>query len=136
MKLFEITQKLVFIRGNMEYAAAKNQTDELLEFYDKIINIMEKYSTVTVVDSDIKSDKIPDAVVYVAHSRGCGYQEFFKDVPFFCLDDYENCPETDIVIGKDTPIEERPPLEPCHFTLNKKMKVKLNKFLSKHYANT
>lgn len=137
MKIYEIentprtTDKLVLITGNMEYARAKNQEDKLNKFYNQVKKIMEKYGNVTVIDSNIKSDKLPKADKYVGHSRGCGYEHALDKSTYFCLDEYEDVPDDYFDgITPDTPYKKRPRLHRGHYTLNKDMKKQLIKFLS------
>ena len=135
MKIFEVTspkkQRLALIRGNMEYARSKNQERKLEDFYDQVQQVMEKHGTVEVIDSDIKSDQLPDVDLYVGHSRGCGYEHAIDSDVYFCLDEYERVPDDYFDgIGPDTPYSQRPPLHPGHYHLNKKMKKYLIKFLS------
>lgn len=133
--LIQESQKytIVFIKGNTEYAFAKNQLKELEEFYSKVISIIKKYtSNLIVIESNIKSNEIPLADKYIGHSRGCGYEHAIEKSRYFCLDDYEKVPNNwNNGIEKDTPFDKRPKLHSGHMELNFKMKLELIKFLEK-----
>lgn len=137
MRIYELledenTAQLVLIRGNTEYARAKNQHRQLEKFYDQVVAVMKQYGTVQVIDSDVTSDQIPDADKYVGHSRGCGYEHALDSDIYFCLDEYERVPDDySKGITANTPIKDRPPLHPGHYTLNSQMKSQLIKFLEK-----
>lgn len=123
-------QTIVFIKGNTEHAKVKNQLKELEQFYSEVISVIKKYtSNLIIIESNIKSDKIPIADKYIGHSRGCGYKFAIKKSIYFCLDKYENVPKSYYNFDYTKPLETRPMIHPEHMKLNQKMKSKLIEFL-------
>lgn len=124
--------RIVFIKGNEDYAKSKGQLEELAKFYDEIISFLNNYSTrVIIATSDVFSSRIPKGDIYIAHSRGCGYRKFFPN--FFCLDEYE-IPQSKTLktSDKSVPYSERPIIPKSHMTFNNKMKRKLIEFIENY----